>query len=128
MTEAGALESFQRYVAAFGTLDARAVVPHFHTPAMLISPQGVVAFASGDEVERFYRQFAMADLPAKGYGGTELVRVEERRLGADLAEVSGVLLWKTKGGQEMSRFGATYVLRRAAEGWKIVVAVIHDPA
>ena len=61
-----AVEAFRRYTQAFQTLDPKAVVPHFHEPALLIAPQGTFALPTGAAVEQAYRG-VMAELPAMGY-------------------------------------------------------------
>ncbi len=121
-----ALDAFKRYTASFRTLNAAAVVPHYQPPALLISPRGVVALASGAEIERFYRQ-VMAELPGMGYATTDFARLEERQLAPDLALVTGAGTWKTAAGKELSRFGMSYLLRRVGEDWKITVAAVHEP-
>jgi ketosteroid isomerase-like protein len=121
-----ALEAFHRYAAAFRSLNPRAVVPCFHEPAFSVFPIGVAALATGAQVEESYRR-VMAELPSRGYATTEFSRLTERRLGDDLAQVSGNGAWKTAAGEDLSRFGLTYLFRRVAGQWKVVVAVIHDP-
>ncbi len=121
-----AVEAFRRYTQAFQTLDPRAVVRHFDEPALLITPQGVIALPTGAAVEEAFRH-VMSELPAQGYARTEFSPLVERRLGDDLAVVNGVGVWKKASGEDLRRFGMTYTLRRAADTWRIVVAAIHDP-
>ena len=120
-----ALETFRRYAQAFQSLDPVAVARHFHIPSLMITPQGVLAFASGADVEQAYGR-VMADLPARGYAGTEFSELVERKLGDDLAAVTGGGAWKTATGEEFSPFGMTYMFRRAGDTWRIVLAAIHD--
>ena len=122
-----AVAAFVRYTQAFQSLDPRAVAQHFNEPAITITPDGVVALPTAAAVEQVYQRL-MADLPAKGYARTELSPLVERRLGEDLAVVSGVGVWKNASGEELMRFGMTFTLRRAGGPWRIVVAAIHDPA
>jgi ketosteroid isomerase-like protein len=121
----GALEAFRLYTQAFQSLDARAVAAHYHEPAMIITPQGVVPFPTGAAVEEFYGKL-MADLPARGYARTELSGLAERPLAAGLGLVTGVGVWRKASGEEIQRFGMTFTLRRSGESWRIVVATIHD--
>jgi hypothetical protein len=121
-----ALEAFHRYAAGFQSLDPRAVVPCFHEPALGVFPPGVVSLATGGQVEETYRR-VMAELPSRGYATTEFWRLTERRLGEDLALVTGNGAWKNAAGEELSRFGLSYMFRRIGGQWKVVVAAVHDP-
>lgn len=120
------LEAFKRYVEGFEGLSPRAVVPFYNEPAMLISPQGIVALPTGADVEKFFAG-VMSNLRDQGYARSEFPRLAELLLSADLAIVTGVGVWRTKTGEELRRFGLTYTFCRAPQSWKIVVALIHDP-
>jgi ketosteroid isomerase-like protein len=121
-----AVEGFKRYAEVFARLDARAIVSFYNEPALLISPQGIVALSTGADVERFFGRL-MADLRADGYAKSEFPLLAEHYLSSDLAVVSGVGVWRKANGEELRRFGLTYTLCRALPSWKIVVAVVHDP-
>ena len=125
-TSGGALETFRRYTRAFESLEPRSMVPFLHQPALFISPQGVVVLSTPEEVERFFIP-VMADLRGRGYRSSEFSGLTERALSADLTIVGGTAVWRTASGEVLRRFGLTYTLRRAAEGWKLVVATIHEP-
>jgi ketosteroid isomerase-like protein len=121
-----AAATFRRYAQAFQALDPQAVAKCFNEPAVLISPDNVTALPTAAAVKQAYAQ-VMADLPAKGYARTEFSPLAERQLSADVVTLSGTGRWQTATGEELSRFGLTYTLRRTNEGWRIVVAIIHDP-
>ncbi len=123
-TNGEAAAAFRDYAEAFRSLDPKAVARHFNEPALLITPQGIDALASAADVERAYARI-MADLPALGYADTVFSSVEERRLGDDLALVTGGGTWRKATGEEFLPFGMTYTLRRADGRWRIVVAAIH---
>ena len=60
------------------------------------------------------RRSALLDLHVKQMSGnTALVSVSRVRYATD--------------GRELERLGETYTLRKAEGGWKIAVAMIHDP-
>ena len=120
-----AVAVFRKYVQAFQTLDPRAVVPFYGQPALTITPLGVFALPDGAAVEQMYRQ-VMAPLPGLGYARTELLPLREKRLGDDLAEVSGTGVWTTSSGEELRRFGMTCMLRRDAGTWRFAVLAVHD--
>jgi ketosteroid isomerase-like protein len=119
-----ALDFFRHYAQAFQSLDPNAVARHFHEPSLLITPQGVFALATAGDVERAYERI-MADMPARGYAGTEFSSLDERQLSDDLAVVTGTGTWKKATGEPFMPFGLTYTLRRAEGAWRIVVAAIY---
>ncbi|MEO8179208.1 MAG: DUF4440 domain-containing protein [Deltaproteobacteria bacterium] len=122
-----ASEAFWSYTRAFQALDPRAVSRHFNEPALMITPRGVFSVANAGAVEQVYQR-VMAELPARGYERTEFSPIVERRLGEDLAVVSGAGVWKKASGEDLqSRFGVTYTFRRTAGTWRIVVAAVHEP-
>jgi ketosteroid isomerase-like protein len=121
-----AVQAFRAYSRAFQALDARSVATFFHEPAIAIFPgHGVHALPDAAAVERAYAG-VMTGLPAQGYRQTELRQLDTRRLADDLVEVSGTGAWIGEAGQELSRFGMTYLLRRVEGRWRIVVASVHD--
>ena len=121
-----AIEAFKRYVEAFEGLSPRAVVPFYNEPALLVSPQGIVALPTSADVEKLFDGL-MSDLRGQDYAKSEFPRLAELPLNDDLAIVTGVGVWRKKTGEELRRFGATYTFCRTPQSWKIVVAVIHDP-
>jgi hypothetical protein len=119
------LDTFARYVRAFETLRPAAIVPYYNEPCLFISPQGVVALPTGDDVEGFFHK-VMADLRTAGYAGSAFPDLEVLPLSDALAVVRGVGLWKKADGTDLKRFGLTYTFRRSDAAWRIVVAVAHD--
>jgi ketosteroid isomerase-like protein len=119
----GALAAFKLYTQAFGALDARAVAEHFHEPAMLIAPKEVIPLPNAAAVEQTYARI-MGEMPGD-YTRTEFRGLSERRLGDDLALVTGSGSWKNASNDDIMPFGMTYTLRRTANTWRIVVAAIH---
>src|SRR5215510_15069380 len=98
-----AIEAFRRYTEAFQTLDPRAIAPYFHEPALMLTPDEVVALPSGAAVEQMYKR-VMADLPARGYAWTEFSGLAERRLSQDVSIVTGVGIWKRASGEDLQSF------------------------
>ena len=121
-----AVAAFRRYARTFETLNPQAVAPFFNQPALLISPQGIVALPTAADVAGFFTPL-MDGLRAQAYTTSEFPRLAGHRLGDDLALVSGVGIWKTAAGAELRRFGLTYTLVRGGGSWKIAVAAVHDP-
>lgn len=123
MQQTDVLAAFNAYANAFQALDPHAVSTHFHEPAVLITPRDVLAFPSAADVEQAYARI-MQDLPPN-YAGTKFGPPSVRRLGEDLAQVTGTGTWTDKDNQDFMPFGMTYTLRRAGGTWRIVVAAIH---
>ena len=119
----GALAAFKLYTQAFGALDARAVAQHFYEPALLITPKEVIPLPSAATVVQTYARI-MGEMP-RDYTHTEFRGLAERRLGDDLALVTGNGSWKNAANDDIMPFGMTYTLRRTDGAWRIVVAAIH---
>lgn len=119
----GALSAFKLYTQAFGALDAGAVARFFHEPALLITPKDVIALPTAAAVEQTYARI-MGDMPPD-YVRTEFRGLSERLVGDDLAIVTGNGSWKNASNDDIMPFGMTYTLKRTADTWRIVAAVIH---
>lgn len=118
-----ALAAFKLYTQAFGALDAKAVARYFHEPALLITPKDVMALPTTAAVEQTYAGI-MRDMP-RDYVRTEFRNLTERRLGDDVALVTGDGSWKNAANDDIMPFGMTYTLKRIGGSWLIVAAVIH---
>jgi len=119
-----ALAAFKLYTQAFGALDAKAVARHFHEPALLITPKDVIVLPTAAAVEQTYAGI-MRDMP-RDYVRTEFRNLTERRLGDDVALVTGDGSWKNAANDDIMPFGMTYTLKRiGGDSWRIVAAVIH---
>jgi ketosteroid isomerase-like protein len=118
-----ALAAFNLYTQAFGALDAKAVSRYFHEPAILIAPKDVIPLPTTAAVEQTYAGI-MRDMP-RDYVRTEFRNLTERRLGDDVALVTGDGSWKNAANDDIMPFGMTYTLKRSGDSWLIVSAVIH---
>jgi ketosteroid isomerase-like protein len=119
--------SFAQYAAAFQTLDAAAVLAYLHVPCMFIDNSGVRVLDDREEITAFMARL-MGDLKSRGFHHSVMTRSDIHVLSENTALVSVSRTRYTTTGQEMHRAGETYTLRRADEGWAIVVAVVHDAA
>ncbi len=82
--------------------------------------------ATSAEIETFFSR-VMEGLRARGYARSELTDLQMKQMSQDTALVSvGRVRYKTDG-QELEQLGETYTLRNTDEGWKIAVAMIHNP-
>ena len=119
-------QTFTNYVQTFQTLDPQATLAYFHVPCMLIPPQGVRVLATAADVESVLIQ-VMDGFKARGYGRSELTDLHVHQMSKDTALVSVSRVRYKSDGRELERLGETYTLRSTDDGWKIVVAMIHDP-
>jgi ketosteroid isomerase-like protein len=120
-----AVEAFWNYTKSFQALDPKAVAKYFNEPAMMITPQGAQALPNAAAVEQAYAR-VMTELPAQRYARTEFSPIEEHRLGDDLVMLKGSGSWVDTSDKKFMPFGMTYVLRRTAQNWRIVMAMIHS--
>jgi hypothetical protein len=63
---------------------------------------------------------------SQGYHRTAVVDLVIRALAPGLAELTGVFVRYDGSQSEIARFGFTYIVRRGADQWRIVVAVAHE--
>lgn len=113
-----------QYVRAFETLDADQVVPFYRLPCTFMAPQihtvAADAAAARGVVTRLIEHAQIA-----GYARTGVCDGETRRLADDLALCTATFVRFGADGGEIGRFGATYLMCRHEERWKIAVAVAH---
>ena len=119
-------QTFTNFIQAFQTLEPDATLPYFHVPCMFIPPEGVRVLATAADVEALLTQ-VMEGLKARSYARSELMDLHVKQMSGNSAVVSVSRVRYATDGREMERFGETYTLRRTEGGWKIAVAMIHDP-
>src|SRR5215510_1770000 len=119
-------QTFTNYIETFQKLDPHVTLPYFHVPCMFIPPQGVRVLATAADVEALLTQ-VMEGLKARNYARSELMDSHVKQMNENTALVSVSRIRYATDGQELERVGETYTLRRSEAGWKIAVAMIHDP-
>jgi len=119
-------QTFTNYSQTFQTLDPHATLPYFHVPCMFIPPQGVRVLATAADVESLLTQL-MEGLKARSYARSELMDLHVKQMSGNTGLVSVSRVRYATDGRELEPFGETYTLRRTEGGWKIAVAMIHDP-
>ena len=119
-------QTFTDYLQAFQTLKPRAPLPFCHVPCMFIAPQGVLVMATSAETETFFTR-VMEGLRARSYARSELTDLQLKQMSRDTALVSVSRVRYKTDGQELERLGETYTLRNTDGGWKIAVAMNHNP-
>jgi ketosteroid isomerase-like protein len=123
--QAAVTQTMTEYYGAFSTLDIAAILPYFHEPAMLISPQGVFPAPTRADLATVFEP-AIVGLRARGFGRTELRIQELTPLSATTVAVRGFAQRYKTDGQELDRAGLTYLMQHTETGWKIAVLVMHD--
>ena len=115
----------QVYVAAFARSDATGVAHCCQAPFMWVTADEVSLAASPEEIEQKYVT-VLDGLRERGFSRTEGRQLRVRMLGPALAIASG---WAVRyaGDAELERLGATYLLRKTEEDWRIVVLTTHSP-
>jgi len=120
-----AREFLNNYYSTFSTLDIESITPFFQEPCIFVSPQGVVAPQTADDVKDVFKLIADG-LRSKAYGRSELINLKVQRLSDTTMLASGIADRYKANGKELERVGVTYVLQKSGDGWKIAVTVIHD--
>src|SRR5215475_4978958 len=119
-------QTFTSYIETFQKLDPHATLPYFDVPCMFIPPQGARVLATAADVEALLTQI-MEGLKTRGYARSELWDRHVKQMSGNTALVSVSRVRYATDGRELERFGETYTLCRTEGGWKIAVAMIHDP-
>jgi hypothetical protein len=120
------LKTFQDYGKKFEELRPSSVLPYFHYPSLLISPDNEAA------ITNWFTGFVtfamvMSSLKQRGYSHGKMPSLSARRLSNNLAIVSGNVIRYKQDHTELERFGLTYTLRKVGEDWKIIIGALHDP-
>jgi NTF2-like protein (DUF6841) len=124
--EEAIIQTFTNYTQTFQTLDPYVTLSYFHIPCMFIPPQGVRVLATATDVEALLTQ-VMESLNARNYARSELMHRYVKQMSGNAALVSVSRIRYATDGRELERVGETYTLRKTEAGWKIAVAMIHDP-
>ncbi len=120
-----AREFLNNYYSTFSTLDIESITPFFQEPCIFVSPQGVVASQTAEQVKDVFKLIAEG-LRSKAYGRSELINLKVQRLSDTTMLASGIADRYKANGEELERVGVTYVLQKSGDGWKIAVTIIHD--
>jgi uncharacterized NTF2-like protein DUF6841 len=107
-------------------LDPEAALPFYHLPGIFIAPQGVFAVPDANTARALLSQ-VMAQLRGQSYRRTEVVGLTVRKFSPNLVACAGTFVRFNTGGEEITRLGFIYTMRYSGS-WKVVVAVLHEPA
>ena len=113
------------YYRAFSTLDVQAILPYYHEPSLLVTPQGVAAMPTHAALVAVIAP-GMEHFRGQGYARSELTMLHVKVLSSSTALAAGIAVRYKTDAQELDRAGVTYLLQKVDAGWKIVAVVIHD--
>lgn len=125
--DAGVLKTFDEYLKASFSLDAKRVATYYDEPFMYVTSAKTVTTATRTEAEALLKP-GFAALKENGYARTEFPKLGSRSLGDGLAIVSGLGVRYKADGTQLASFGITYLWRKAPAGWKLAVMTVHDPS
>ena len=124
--ESDVLKTYEEYLLASFSLDAKRVATYYDEPFMFVSATRTVTVQTRAEVEAFLSP-GFKDLQQAGYAKTVFPELESHSLGKGLAVISGRGIRVTADGRELGTFGTTYIWRNLPDGWKLAVMTVHDP-
>lgn len=120
------LEVFNEYGTAFTMLKPKALLPFYHYPSMLISPDKSVVIKNGLEAWLVFTKL-MADLKRQNFDRSEIHNnTKVKFLSDNLAIITGAATRYKKDNTELESFDFTYTMRKVSDRWKIIVGIIHD--
>ena len=125
-SESEVLKTYEEYLLASFSLDAKRVATYYDEPFMFVSAARTVTVATRADAQAFLRP-GFKDLQQAGYAKTEFPELKSHSLGKGLAIISGRGIRYATDGRELATFGITYIWRNLPEGWKLAVMTVHDP-
>jgi len=119
-------EAFNRYEHALESLSPREMLPSCHLPLMFVSSKGVRVMTSSEDVDAFFEEM-VATLKARRYARTEVTDFRVKQMSTGIALVIVSRIRYNGRGERLEWVGETYTFRKTDDGWKIVVAAVHNP-
>jgi hypothetical protein len=113
--------------AAFSAGDFRRWLSLFHSPYLIMAPEGVIAPSSDEEALALIRP-QMENLRARGYARSELYRPTVKLFSPTTALAAVEWIRRKGNEEELERLGATYAFFKGDDGWKIVMVTVHSPS
>ena len=123
-------KAFQQYADAFQALKPAKVLPFFHFPAMLISPEKAAVI--GNPIIGFFGfRKVMKDLKRRCFTRSYTESLKVQQLSDNLAIVTGLVIRYKQCPKEQREtvlecFNLTYTLRQVNGSWKIIVGVLTE--
>jgi hypothetical protein len=132
MTDETALiqKTFAQYAEAFQALKPAKVLPFFHFPAMLISPEKV-AVIGNPIIGYFGLKKVMQDLKRRCFTRSYIESLKVQQLSDTMAIVTGVVIRykqckKDQNEILMECFNLNYTMRKVNGKWKIITGVLTE--
>ena len=119
------LETFKNYSSTFELLNAKALLPYYHYPCILISQDKSVALKNQLEAWVALKK-VIGDLKKENYAKSPLRDLKVKLQSNNLATITGAAKRLRKDESVILEFGFTYTLRKVSDRWKIIVGIIHD--
>jgi len=120
-------KTFEQYADAFQALEPAKVLPFYHFPAMLISPEKIAVI--GNPIIGFFGfRKVMKDLKQRGFARSVAESLNVQQLSDNLAIVTGIVIRYRKDGSELERFDLNYTMRKVGDSWKIIVGTLLEIA
>jgi len=118
--------AFNRYELALESLSPREMLPYCHLPLMFVSSRGVRVMTSSTDVDTFLAE-TVAMLKARRYARSEVTDLRVKQMSRGIALVIVSRIHYNAQGERLEWVGETYTFRKTTDGWKIVVAAVHNP-
>jgi hypothetical protein len=119
------------YFASFAdlgpTFDMRRALSFFHEPSMLITASRATSYLTRGDAESGWVNGFVARQRERGYARQDVSQLHVKQMSNSVALASVEIVRYKTGGELLERVGASYVLRRTDEGWKIAAVIIHEP-
>ncbi|MBB4372625.1 hypothetical protein GGD63_005435 [Bradyrhizobium sp. cir1] len=109
----------------YDTRDPAAASAFFGEPALIVSPNQVVALSTRADVEAFFDKL-VASRKGSGYSHSKLGDHRVKLLNSTTALYSTVAIRMKADGTEMQRSGFTYLLHKGDAGWRIHEIIATD--
>jgi ketosteroid isomerase-like protein len=122
--EAAATRLMTEYLNAFVSLDADRASTYFNEPFMFVTAANTSAFATRAEVAAWLKP-GLSQLKERGYARSEWAPLRVKALGDGVVIASARAIRYKTDGTELETIGATYLVRRATDGWRIAVLTAH---
>ena len=123
--KAAATQALIDYFNAVITLDTQRVVRYCHEPFTFVSTGLARSLVTRADLDSWLKP-GFAALKERGYARSEWPQLNVKLLSNGVAIASALIVRYKTDGQEMERVGATYLLRKTDDGWKVAVLAAHD--
>ena len=118
---------FGAFVGAVKSGDPTAVGQHLTEPFVSIEPARTTVYATRLEYEAWLKPI-LAILKDRGYDHADWPQVDVKLLSKEIAIASVLLVRYKSDNTEFGRTGATYLMRKVGDTWKIISLTTHDIA